>query len=839
MGPMSQPTRQDEPGVRQWQLRPEEVAASHLDSLLACLVALTKHFDRPMSPDALTSGMPLVDDRLTPALFIRAAARAGLSAKLVKRPLSRISPLVLPAVLLLKNERACVLTELKGKTDAGIVVPESGAGSSTVPLDQLEAEYSGFALFVRPEFEFDDRSRVADDLPRPKSWFWGTIAKLWPAYVEVVLCAAIINMLALASPLFIMNVYDRVLPNQAIATLWVLVAGMGIALLFDFLLRNLRSALIDTVGRRADVLLAARIFEQVLNLQMRARPSSTGAFANHLREFETVRDFFTSATLASLTDLLFVGLFIFIIYLIAGPLFWVPTLAVVIAIASGLLVQWPLARAVRQTQREAAQKHAILIETVSALETIKSLGAEGRMQRSWERFVGMTARTSQKSRFFSTIGVNLTTLTTQAVSVCTVVGGVYLVAEGRMTMGAIIAAVILGGRAVAPLGGVANTLARYHQSRTALTTLNRLMELPVERPAEKRYVSRPIQHGRVEFRDVSFAYPGTDVPALSKVSFRINPGERVGVIGRIGSGKTTIGRLLINLYEPTEGAVLIDSTDLRQFHPSDIRRGVGFVMQDVVLFYGTVRENIALGHPKADDALVLRAAKLAGVDDFVGTHPQGYNMEVAERGQNLSGGQRQAIALARALLMDPQILMLDEPTSAMDNTSEQVFMRRLNTVLSTGRTLLLTTHRMALLRMVERLIILDRGIVIADGPRDEILRQLKEGQIRTADGHGRVADQQQPSEPALDRPATALPGEPEAPPQAADEPGSQAPDGATPEYQATGTPALGVQPPAEAGGGHPEPHGAAPAGPVYRPDGGDPAGDDAAPLWDDGSGGRS
>ena len=621
MGPMSQPTVQEESGERQWQLRPEEVAASHLDSLLACLVTLTKHFDRPMSPDALTSGLPLVDDQLTPALFIRSAARAGLSAKLVKRPLAKISPVVLPAVLLLKNERACVLTEFKDKKDVGIVVPEAASGASTVPLKQLEDEYSGFALFVKPEYEFDARSQTSDELPRPKNWFWGTVAKMWPAYIEVVLCAAIINMLALASPLFIMNVYDRVLPNQAIATLWVLVAGMGIALLFDFLLRNLRSALIDTVGRRADVLLAARIFEQVLNLQMRARPSSTGAFANHLREFETVRDFFTSATLATLTDLLFVGMFIFIISLIAGPLFWVPTIAVVIAITSGLLIQWPLARAVRQTQREAAQKHAILIETVSSLDTIKSLGAEGRMQRSWEHFVGMTSRTAQKSRFFSTVGVNLTTLTTQAVSVCTVVGGVYLVADGRMTMGAIIAAVILGGRAVAPLGGVANTLARYHQSRTALQTLNRLMELPVERPAEKRYVSRPIQHGRIEFRDVTFAYPGTDVPALANASFRIDPGERVGIIGRIGSGKTTIGRLLINLYQPDEGAALIDSVDLRQYHPSDIRRGIGFVMQDVVLFYGTVRDNIALGHPKADDALILRAAKLAGVDDFVGSHP--------------------------------------------------------------------------------------------------------------------------------------------------------------------------------------------------------------------------
>ncbi|NNG03573.1 MAG: type I secretion system permease/ATPase, partial [Inquilinus sp.] len=775
---MSQLTPEESADERQWQLRPDEVAASNLDSLLASLVVLTRHFDRPMSADALISGLPLVDNRLTPALFVRAAARAGLSARLVKRPLAKLSKMVLPTVLLLHGERACMVTDLHGD-EASVVVPETGGGVRRLPMDDLAGEYSGFALFVRPEYEFDGRSSHDRDEPRhPKSWFWGTIVQFWPSYAEVVLTAGIINMLALASPLFIMNVYDRVLPNQAISTLWVLVAGMALALLFDFLLRNLRGVLIDTVGRRADVLLAARIFEQVLNLQMKVRPSSTGAFTNHLREFETVRDFFTSATLASLTDLLFVGLFITIIFLIAGPLAWVPVVAVVIAVTAGLLVQWPLSQAVKQTQRESAQKHAILVETVSSLDTIKSLGAEGRMQRAWERFVGMTSRTSQKSRFYSALGVNLTTMTTQAVSICTVIGGVYLVSAGRMTMGAIIAAVILGGRAVGPLGGLANTLSRFHQSRTALTTLNRLMLLPVERPAEKRFLSRPIQHGRIEFRGVSFRYPGSDIPALADASFRIDPGERVGIIGRIGSGKTTIGRLLINLYEPDEGAALVDNVDLRQYHPSDIRRGIGFVMQDVVLFHGTVRDNIALGHPKADDALILRAAQLAGVDDFVGSHPQGYNMEVAERGQNLSGGQRQSIALARALLMDPHILMLDEPTSAMDNTSEQVFMRRLASVLKTGRTLLLTTHRMSLLRLVDRLIILDKGIIIADGPRDEVLRQLKEGTLRAADGNQRIA-QSAPREAAIAGQATALPGQQ---PTAPAGPGGQAtppPDGDT------------------------------------------------------------
>ena len=744
-----------------WQFQPGELAQSRHDPLLDCLVILTKHFERPMSADALTSGLPLAEHRLSPALFVRAAARASLSAKLVKRPLDQITALVLPAVLLLNQERACILLRRIGADRAEIIVPESGEGSNQVALADLDAEYSGLALFVRPEYQYD--GRIEDEgRPQPKHWFWSTILSLWPAYAEVMVAAGVVNLLALASPLFIMNVYDRVLPNQAFSTLWVLAAGLGIALTFDFLLRSLRNVLIDTVGRRADVLLASRIFEQVLNIQLKARPASTGAFANHLREFETVRDFFTSATLATITDLMFVGLFIAVIAVLSGPLAWVPTVAVVVALIIGLSVQVPLSRTIRQTQREAAQKHGVLVETVSALDTIKSLGAEGRMQRSWERFVGATSRTSQQSRFYSTMGINLTTLLQQSVSVFTVIGGVYLVAEGEMTMGAIIAAVILGGRAVAPLAGLASTLSRLNQSMAALSMLNRVMAMPVERPADRRFLSRPILRGTIEFRNVTFAYPDSRQPALREVSFRIEPGERVGIVGRVGSGKTTIGRLLVGFYEPQEGAVMIDGVDLRQYHPSDVRRGIGLVMQDVVLFFGSVRDNIALGAPQADDAMVLRAAQLAGVDEFIGAHPMGYSLPVGERGQYLLGGQRQAIALARALLMDPPVLMLDEPTSAMDHTSETQFIRRLATgVLSSGRTLLVTTHRSSLLKVVNRLIVLDNGAVVADGPRDQVLRSLQEGQVsRTpiARGAPQAAAGQTAAAGAESRPAPSAPG---------------------------------------------------------------------------------
>ncbi len=732
---------EDDPAAeaRGWELEPGDSASDRFDPLLSCLIVVTKHYTRAVSPAALVAGLPLVEGLVTPTLFIRAAARAGLTARLVKRPLEAIGNLVLPAVLLLKDRRACVLLRRDGD-HVEIVIPEAGEGISRTTISELATDYDGFALFVRPEYQFDGRADE-DMAPRGKHWFWGTVSKFWPTYIEIIVAAAVINCLALASPLFVMNVYDRVVPNQAISTLWVLALGVGMAFFFDFLLKCLRGALIDNAGKRADVLLASRLFEQVLNIQMQARPPTTGAFANQLREFESVRDFFTSSTLATLTDLLFVGLFVFVIYLIAGPLAYVPMAAVPIVIIIGILIQFPLNSAVKQTHHEAAQKHAILVETVSSLDTIKSLGAEAKMQRAWERFVGLTARTSQKSRFYSSLGINLSGFAQQSVSVITVVAGVYLIAEGEMSMGGLIAATILSGRAVAPLSGVANTLSRFHQSRVALKSLNELMKQPVERPADHQFISRPITEGRIEFRNVSFAYPGGAEPALKNVSFTINSGERIGIIGKIGSGKTTIGRLLIGLYTPSDGSVLIDGVDLRQYHPTDIRRGVGSVMQDVALFFGSVRDNIAISYPYADDAMVLHASRMAGVDDFVGTNPQGYSLQVGERGQNLSGGQRQAIGLARALLLDPPILMLDEPTSAMDTASEMALIRRLREVSEGGRTLIVTTHRATLLKLVDRILVLDKGRLLMDGPRDEVIRALQKG-----GGTQAASSAQQPAE---------------------------------------------------------------------------------------------
>lgn len=704
------------------------------DPLLASLSILCGLLERPMSSEALKTGLPLAEGGFTPELFIRAAARAGLSARLVRRRLDQISKLSLPCVVLLKNGGACVLTKLSPGEDAEVILPESGTGAHRAPLSELKAEATGYVLFAKPEFRFDARADEAEPEPRG-SWFWGTVGRLWQVYIHVVIASVVINLFALASPLFVMNVYDRVVPNNALETLWVLAIGVVVVFGFDFLLRTVRSYFVDAAGKSADVVLASRLFEHVLGMRCENRPPSTGALASNLREYESLREFFTSATMVALVDLPFVFLFIGAVWLVAGTqVALVPLVAVPVVVLVGLVLQWPLKRVVEKTLREASQKHAILVESIEGLDTIKIAGAEGRAQRNWERFVAMTAVSAKSARLLSTLAVNFTQLAQNVVSALVVVSGVFVIADGSLTVGGLVAATILTGRAMAPLSQVAALIARLHMSLASLKALNRLMKTPLERPPNRAFLHRPGLRGQIELRDVNFTYPNQKVAALTGVSIFIGAGEKVGIIGRIGSGKSTIGRLVTGLYRPIDGSILLDGVDLRQLDPADLRRNIGFVPQDSFLFFGSVKENIAIGMPHIDDQAILRAAAIAGVDDFLKRQPQGFDLQVGERGQYLSGGQREAITIARALLYDPPILLMDEPTGAMDNASENRLKARLQQIIP-GKTLVLVTHRSSMLPLVDRLIVMDGGRVVADGPKDKVLESLSQGQVRVAANH--------------------------------------------------------------------------------------------------------
>jgi len=703
--------------------------STHDDPLLASLVIVAKLAGRSYSAEALSAGLPLVDNCLTPELFPRAAARAGLASRVVKRPLGRISDYVLPAVLLLKRRQACILISIDAAAGtATIIQPESGTGSRELPLTELEVEYSGFAIFVQAQHQFDDRAPEVLKL-RARHWFWGTLFSSWRIYRDVLVASFLVNLFALASPLFIMNVYDRVVPNNAVETLWVLAIGVSVVFGFDFLMRMLRGYFIDLAGKKSDVLLSAQIFEQVMGMKMDARPPSVGAFANNLREFESIRDFITSATITTVVDLPFIVFFLFVIWFIGGPIVWIPLILIPLVLLYGWVIQAPLRKAVESSFRASAQKGATLIETLTGIETVKHLGAESAIQRKWEQLTAHIAQWGVRSRLISSSAVNVAVFFQQFAQVAVVIMGVYLVTEGELSMGGLIASVMLTGRALGPMSQYANLAVRYFQAKTALTSLNNIMEAPVERPEGQSFVSRPSLSGGIEFDNVSFQYPGEENRALNNVSFVVRPGEHVAIIGRVGSGKTTIEKLMQGLFDPTEGAVRVDGTDMRQIDPADLRRNMGYVPQDIMLFFGSVKDNILMGAPHADDADILRVTELSGTSEFVSRHPLGFDLQVGERGDNLSGGQRQSIAIARALVNDPPFLLMDEPTNSMDHTSEERLKRNLVDYVK-DKTMVLVTHRTSLLELVDRLIVLDAGRIMADGPKEQVLQSLREGSLR-------------------------------------------------------------------------------------------------------------
>jgi ATP-binding cassette, subfamily C, bacterial LapB len=701
------------------------------DPILAALSVLAGLLERPVSASALGAGLPLEDGRATAELAVRAAARVGISARWHNRRLAEISPLNLPCVLMLREDAACVLTALDGD-EAEIILPDTGHGALRLPVAELASFYTGLALFAKPRYRFDRRTEEVAP-PAPRAWFWGTVGQFWRIYAHALIASVVINLFVLAIPLFIMNVYDRVVPNNATETLWVLASGVLIVAVFEFGLRTARGYFVDAAGKSADVILASLIFEHVLGIRYAARPASVGALAATLREYETLREFVTSTTLMAVADLPFAALFIAMIALLAGPVALVPLAAVPALIVLGLVLQRSLRSVVGEALREGFQKHAVLVESLEGLDTIKIAGAESRAQRLWERLVGVTARTATKARFLALLGVNGTVFVQTIVAVLVVVVGVFEIAAGHLTIGALVAASLLSSRAMAPLSQIAPLLVRMHQSLLSLGTLDKVMKLPLERPPDARFLHRPVLRGEIAFRGVNFSYPEQPQAALNGVSFRILAGERVGIIGRVGSGKSTLARLLAGLYQPDAGAILIDGTDLRQIDPADLRANLGYVPQDPFLFFGSVRENIALGVPHADDAVILRAAQIAGVDDFIKGSPQGYDMPVGEGGRCLSGGQRESVTIARALLRDPPILVMDEPTGAMDNAAESRFRARLAPIVA-GKTLIIVTHRSSMLALVERLIVIEAGRIVADGPKEKVLASLAESGLRVATG---------------------------------------------------------------------------------------------------------
>jgi len=700
----------------------------HDDSLLGCLVALTEHFGHPHSAQALTSGLPLENNRLTLKLLPRAAARANCSAKLKRIDLDRIQAPLLPVILMLHGERACLLLEKRGQSYL-IQYPEVDSPIE-VPVATLRAQHTGLVYFVKPLFRFEPRARSG--VPEAsRHWFWSAMFQNRSLYRDAMVASILVNLFALAMPLFTMNVYDRVLPNNAVETLWALTVGIVLVVIFNLILTSARAHVLDTASKKVDVRLSAQIMERVLDMRMESRPASVGSFAANLRSFESVRDFIASASLAAVVDLPFVLLFMAVLWWISPFMLIPPLVAMLAVLLVSFIAQARIGRLVAETFQATAQRNASLVESLSGLETVKTLNAQSEMQRRWESATEFLARMNARIKRVSTFTVGFVQSAQQLVTISVVIIGAYLVQQADISLGGIIAASMVAGRCLAPFGQVAGLLMQFQNARASLGSIDNYMSMPVERPAERQFVPRPYLKGEIELRNVSFSYPGSAQPTLSGIHLHIRAGEKVGILGRIGSGKSTLEKLILGLYQPTSGAVLVDGIDIQQIDPADLRRSIGYVPQDPVLFYGSLKQNLVMGAPFATDQLMLDAAKIAGIDDFAARHPDGYDMMIGERGDSLSGGQRQSIAVGRALVNDPPILLLDEPSSNMDNQSEALLRRRLQAV-TADKTLILVTHRTALLKLVDRLIVVDGGRIVADGPKDQVVEALREGRIGKA-----------------------------------------------------------------------------------------------------------
>ena len=701
----------------------DSAPSREIDPVLDCLAFLARQADRPSSPVLLRAGLALSDDGTLPFHQVEPALdQIGMRGEPLVRRLRGWPLQKLPAILELEDDRAAVLLETRAGD--GLLYAPGIAEPMWVALTDIEPAYTGRAVFVEADPTRERESERPWDIARNRHWFWSEIWKVRREFWPVLLAALVVNMLALAVPLFTMNVYDRVIPNKAIPTLWVLAIGVALALSFDFILRLARSRLVDEIGRKLDLKLSQKIFEKVMNLPMAARQGSTGALAKRVSEYEMVRDFFASTTVVLLVDISFLFLFLILITVLGGWLVIVPLVGIVAMIAAGMGLRRQLNRASLDAQADSSLQHSMLVESISGIETLKAARAEGQMLGRWKRYSTMSAATSEEMRRLTAVAVNLASLSQQLMSVGLLIGGFYQFNEGKMSMGAIIAIVMLAGRAMAPVGQFAFLITRARQALTTMDSLQKLMDEEDERQASARSIVPEIRAGRIELAHVNFRYPGSANDALADLNLKIEPGERIGIIGRVASGKSTFGRLLCGLYAPTEGVMTIDGLDSRQYHPHQVRDAFRYVGQDSELFSGTVRDNLKLGAAAAEDQQLIDAVIRSGADIFLSRDAAGFDLPVGERGSRLSGGQKSLLVLARALVSPSHLLFLDEPTGAMDTQTENYFIEHLKGALAPNQTLIVSTHRHQMLSIVNRLIVIDGGRIFADGPRDEILGKL-------------------------------------------------------------------------------------------------------------------
>jgi ATP-binding cassette subfamily C protein LapB len=719
------------------------------DPLLFCLKRIIRWHGLEFNSDAAVAGLPLTAGKLTPQQALRAAHRAGFRARLVKRSLRQLPKAVLPAIVFLKGGRVGTLEVMNGSGELELYLASAdpAPNSEAEPGAILRQDYLGYAILLEPGSATPEGDRAQGvNVGSGHRWFWRTMWQFRKHYLQLLPASILVNLFALAMPFFIMLVYDRVVPNDATETLWVLASGVTIIFAFEYLIRLSRGLVMKRAGREIDLVLASTLYDQIMALDLKARPPSSGTLAARIKAYEILREFFMSAAVLAMADVPFSLLMIGVLFYIGGPLAWILVIAALLAIVTSGLLQIPLRAAVSQSAEAGLERQAFISESINGLETIKGANAEGSLQHRFEKMI--TGSSDVRSHWYALVGTSTTTGFIHLAAVGVVLASVYRVQAGEMSMGAMIACVMLGSRAMAPLSMLAGLMTRLQHVLKSLGGLNEVMKMPRETGDDShKFLDRAEFRTDFVFDKVAMAYPGQPVPALNDVTLKVSEGERIALLGSMGSGKSTLLRMMAKLYEPTAGMVMLDGVDLAQYHPATIRARIGFLPQDPAIFCGTVRENIALKAPWTSDEDILAAAKMAGLGDFVAQNENGLFAQVGERGLLLSGGQRQALALARSLLGSPQVLLLDEPTASLDQQAERQFVRSLKAYLDADprRTLIVATHKTSMLDAVDRIVIMSRGKVYASGEKDAVLRKLQENE------HAHRADDAPPISAPLQR----------------------------------------------------------------------------------------
>lgn len=709
-----------------------------MKSIIEHIALTTQLLGAPVSEAALSA--EVVRDKKLNVNFhsLKEVLRShGFENTLSKRDLRDIPSLAVPVVLILHNEEAAVVTQIDGAGANRVFhVRQADGLAQELTYEQLSALYLGFCWFIKPKMVADNRT----DLPEyhlPKSWFWQVIWRFKGYYYQVILATFIINFLALVSSLYVMNVYDRVIPNQAYETLWVLSIGVTLAIVFEFIAKMIRGHLTDIAGKKADLIISSALFRRVLALRLADRPASAGSYANNLRDFESVREFMTSASLLALVDLPFLLLFILVISIVGGKLAFVPLTIIPIVVLVGFWVQRPLSRYINESMQEGSQRQGLAVEALEGIETLKTNNATSWAQQRWDEYTAKTSASAIKVKDTSNFMVNFATGMQQLNTVALVLVGTHLIhAENpadRITMGALIASVILSGRALSPLAQIAGLAIRFQQAKLALEGINNIVERPVERAPERKYVTLSQVQGNISFDKVSFKYDEESSPAVTSLSLNIRPGEKVGILGRIGSGKSTLLKLASGLYDAAGGNVMLDGVDMRQIDPNFLRSQVLLLSQSPRLFLGTLRENMDLARVDgySTDQELLQALRRFGLDKIIRQHPRGLDMPLGEDGLGLSGGQKQIIALARMTLRSPRVVLLDEPTTGLDQATERMALSAVGQWCQ-DKTLIVVTHRPQVLQIVNRIIVMDGGKIVMDGPRDLVLQKLMQNEDETS-----------------------------------------------------------------------------------------------------------